>query len=550
MLQSPIVNSSATGWWHSNGTPPNVGAEPLREALLRVGHALTVVESNGTLGTGTGGRVVFGKDSPVETDDVFPIRGFAPPTGPETPGDAPVRQAHGLRSAHVAGPLANGISSEELVEARGSAGMIGFFGSAGLSLDRIERAIDRLGRNLGDRPYGMNLIHSPAEPELESATVDLYLRRGIRRISASAYLDLTVPLVRYRVAGIHRSGDGEVVTPNKIIAKVSRVEVARKFFSPPPENILRDLVSAGFITRDQAKLAGTVPMAEDLTAEADSGGHTDNRPAITLLPTLLALRDGTAAAHEYTAALRVGTAGGIATPASAAAAFAMGAAFVLTGSINQARVEAGTSAAVREMLAKARQADVTMAPAADMFEMGVKVQILKRGTMFAQRARKLYELYRAHDSLDQLPAAHRKTLEWDYFGCSLEEAWERTRRFFEQRDPAQVVRAEKDPKHKMALVFRSYLGQSSKWAITGDPARKLDYQIWCGPAMGAFNEWAKGSFLEQPENRKVVTVAMNLMLGAAFLTRVHWLTTQGLPVPGPVRGFAPLEPETIQQLMA
>ena len=32
-------------------------------------------------------------------------------------------------------------------------------------------------------------------------------------------------------------------------------------------------------------------MAEDLTAEADSGGHTDNRPAITLLPTMLALRD-------------------------------------------------------------------------------------------------------------------------------------------------------------------------------------------------------------------------------------------------------------------
>ena len=48
----------------------------------------------------------------------------------------------------------------------------------------------------------------------------------------------------------------------------------------------------------------------------------------------------------------------------------------------------------------------------------------------------------------------------------------------------------------MALVFRWYLGQSSRWANAGEPTRKLDYQVWCGPAMGAFNEWAKGSFLE------------------------------------------------------
>ena len=45
------------------------------------------------------------------------------------------------------------------------------------------------------------------------------------------------------------------------------------------------------ITPQEAQLAASIPMAEDLTAEADSGGHTDNRPAISLLPTMLALRD-------------------------------------------------------------------------------------------------------------------------------------------------------------------------------------------------------------------------------------------------------------------
>ena len=137
-------------------------------------------------------------------------------------------------------------------------------------------------------------------------------------------------------------------------------------------------------------------MAEDVTAEADSrrahrqppGDHAaadDARPA----------RPAAGSSSGYDAPLRVGAAGGIATPAAVAAAFAMGAAYVVTGSVNQACVESGSSDAVREMLAEAEQADVTMAPAADMFEMGVKVQVLKRGTMFAMRAAKLYELYRS-----------------------------------------------------------------------------------------------------------------------------------------------------------
>src|SRR5947199_5094886 len=205
--------------------------------------------------------------------------------------------------------------------------------------------------------------------------------------------------------------------------------------------------------------------------------------------------------------------------------------YVLTGSINQACVEAGTSEAVRAMLAEAEQADVIMAPAADMFEMGVKVQVLKRGTMFAMRAAKLYELYRAHPSLEGLPPAERAQLEKNLFRAPLEEIWAQTRAFFLQRDPAQVQRAEKDPKHRMALVFRWYLGLSSRWANVGEPSRKVDYQVWCGPAMGAFNEWARGSFLEQPRNRRVVTVALNLLHGAALTQRFHSLRCQGVELP-------------------
>ena len=58
--------------------------------------------------------------------------------------------------------------------------------------------------------------------------------------------------------------------------------------------------------------------------------------------------------------------------------------------------------------------------------------------------------------------------------------------------------------------------------------------------MGAFNEWVKGSFLEKPENRKTVTVGLNLLLGAAVQTRVNWLRLQGVQLPAVSDIFAPL----------
>src|SRR5664279_2226327 len=156
--------------------------------------------------------------------------------------------------------------------------------------------------------------------------------------------------------------------------------------------------------------------------------------------------------HGYAMKLRSGLAGGIATPAAAAAAFAMGAAYIMTGSVNQSCIESGTSPVVREMLAETRQADITMAPAADMFEMGVDVQVLKRGTMFPMRAAKLYELYRACGSIEEIPAAEREKLEKSLFRTSLDTVWRDTRSYFLGRDPQQAERGDRDPRHRLALV--------------------------------------------------------------------------------------------------
>ncbi len=526
------------GWWLPGEEKPQVGHDALRQALFQVTRPVYLLNVDGRVGVAQDGEVTIGGTEKSHRRG-YPVTGYAPAVHPADLGDTSFKKAHQLQYPYVVGAMANGITSVEMVVAAGRAGMIGFFGAAGLGLNRIEAAVDSLQRQLPDRPFGCNLIHSPSEPDLELGTVELYLRRGIHRISASAFLQMTLPLVLYRVKGIHRDGSGTVICPNKIIAKVSRIEIAEKFFSPPPPKLIAKLLERRMITPSEADLADAVPMADDLSAEADSGGHTDNRPALALLPTMTALRDELWARHNYQRPLCVGLGGGIATPAAAAAAFAMGAAYVLTGSINQSCIESGASPTVRNMLAQASQADVAMAPAADMFEMGVKVQVLKRGTMFAVRAAKLYDLYRRFDRYDDIPEKQRSILERDYFRSSFQEEWERTRRFFEERDPRQNQRAATDPHHQMALVFRSYLGKSSKWAVTGEPGRQMDYQVWCGPAMGAFNQWVRGSFLEPPENRKTVTIALNLLWGASLVTRVNWLRQQGAPLPPGLDRFAP-----------
>lgn len=455
------------------------------------------------------------------------IKGMIAACALESLGDRNFCREHGIRFPYVGGSMAKGISSVAMVKAFGHAGMLGFFGSAGLALEQVEEAIDQLQAEGDGFPFGVNLIHSPNEPELEKALIELYLRKQVRLVEASAFLALTLPIVRYRTHGIHRDASGRIVAPNRVIAKISREEVAARFLAPPAEKFLQQLVDAGDLSPAQAELARQIPMAQDITVEADSGGHTDNRPALSLFPTILAQKEESQRQYSYQQQIRIGLGGGISTPASAVAAFSMGAAYLVTGTVNQACVESGTCDTVRQMLAETRQADITMAPSGDMFEMGVKVQVVKRGTMFSIRAAKLYELYRACNSIEDIPAAEREKLENTFFRASLTDIWAQTRNYFAVRDPRQVEKAEADPKYKLALVFRWYLGQSPVWANQGDASRKIDYQIWCGPAMGAFNEWTKGSFLEPPSQRKVVEVGYNILFGAAVLLRANQLKQQG-----------------------
>jgi PfaD family protein len=467
------------------------------------------------------------------------VLAMVPPLPPERLGSPEFGRAHGVRAAYMTGAMANGIASEELVVALARAGYLSSFGAAGLLPDRIDTALTRFAQEIPGVPYAVNLIHSPSELQMERATVALLLRHRVRAVEASAFMALTPNIVEYRVAGLRRDRDGRVVADNRVLAKVSRPEVAEQFLRPPPDAMLNELVAAGRATGAQAALARALPVADDVTAEADSGGHTDRRALTTLAPVLVRLRNRLRAELGYDWLPRVGAAGGLGTPEAVAAAFALGVDYVVTGSVNQACLEAGASEATKQLLARAGIADVDMAPAADMFELGVQLQVLKAGTLFPKRAQKLYQLYRGYDGIDDLPAAERDRLEAQVFRRPLTAVWDDCVGFFERRDPAQLDRAVGNPKRRMALVFRWYLGMSSRWSNVGDPDRVLDYQVWCGPAMGAFNDWAAGSYLAAPANRRVAEVAHHLMQGAAYHVRTGQLQLAGVRLPASCVDYRP-----------
>lgn len=467
--------------------------------------------------------------------------GVLPPVYPEWLGDRSFAVAHGCRFAYVIGEMARGIASADMVIEGARAGMMAFFGSAGLAIPEIDEAITKIQGALGTnvRNWGANLIHSPQESHMEMDFAELMLARGVTNISASAFMRLAPAVVYLSAKGLTRAADGSVVRRTHIFAKVSRVEVARPFLSPAPDSLLNPLVEAGKLTAEEAALARTIPVAEDISVEADSGGHTDNRPLPVLLPRIIELADEISAEFGYVRRPRVGVGGGLGTPAAIASAFATGAAYVVTGSVNQAAVESALSEDGRKMLTQASMTDVAMAPAADMFEMGVEVQVLKRGTMFAQRGKELYKIFRTYPSFEAMPADEFAAMEQRLLGRTVAEIWADTKSFFEQRDPRELERAEADPKHRMALVFRWYLFMGAQWARSGDQSRRADYQIWCGPAMGAFNDWARGSFLEPVENRSVVQIGLNLMEGAAWMTRANQLSLAGVPLGPADRAFSP-----------
>ncbi|MEU5023759.1 ACP S-malonyltransferase [Streptomyces milbemycinicus] len=418
--------------------------------------------------------------------------------GAETLGAGTFRERYGLRYACLAGAMYGGVSGVELLVRLAKSGGMGFFGSGGLALDEVGAGLDAVRAALGaDGAYGANLLHQYADPERESALVDLFLRAGVRTIEASGFLRITPALVKYRLSG------------GRVLAKVSSTDMAAAFLEPAPRRIVRQLLDEGRIAAADAERFAHLPMADDLCVEVGAGWYDATGTLATLLPAVVRLRDARAARAGAGPRIHVGAAGGIGSPEAAAAAFVLGADFLVTGSINQCTPEAATSEAVKDLLQEVEVHDVALAPAPEMFELGVRAQVVKRGVLLPAKAGKLHELWRRHDSFEDIDAPTRRRIEEKFLHGSFHKA------AAAESDAGPGA----DGKRRMATAFRSYLHRGFRLALRGDPGRKVDYLVYCGPAMGAFNSWVAGTGLEPWRSRHVDTIAEHLMSGTAALLR-------------------------------
>lgn len=420
----------------------------------------------------------------------------------------------GIRYPYVSGAMYQGIASTELVVRMARAGLLGFFGAAGLPTDAVRTSIGKIKAGIpSEAPFGVNFIAHVNRPYLEDELTDLLLEESVTVIEASAFMEVTPALVRYRAKGLRRE-QGVVRASNRIIAKVSRPDVAVQFLASASERLIASLSKSGAITADEADMLRRVPMADAICVESDSGGHTDQGMPFALVPPVLKLRDQAEEKFGSFGPIFVGSAGGIGTAEAAAAVFILGADFVVTGSINQCTVEAGTSDAVKDLLESINVYDTAYAPSGEMFELGSKVQVLKKGVFFPARAEKLVALYRQHDSLDKIDPKLRAQIEDRYFRRSFEDVFSDVARSYPE---SEIDRAGRMPKHRMALVFKRYFKDTTNWALAGDMDYKVDFQVHCGPAQGAFNQSAVGTAFQSWRKRHADEIGLALLEETASL---------------------------------
>ncbi|GGR23375.1 PfaD family polyunsaturated fatty acid/polyketide biosynthesis protein [Streptomyces netropsis] len=436
------------------------------------------------------------------------------PAGPArrtagTLGSTAFREEYGVRYAYAAGGMHGGIGPPGLVVRLARAGILSFLGTGGLTRTQIAAALRTLGDRLGPAaPFGVNLTHRPFDPTAEDDVVDAALHAGVRFLEASAYVRITPALVRYRLRGARVLADGRAHAPRKLLAKVTRPDGARLFLGPAPARLVTRLRTEGAITAGEAAAAPLLPMADDLCATGDAGGYTDMGVLPALLPSVIRLRDRFARAFPAAGRVRVGGGGGIGTPEAAAAAFVLGADFVLTGSVNLCTVESGISARAKDLLQGLDVHDTTYAPHGDLFELGGRARVVKKGVLFPARADRLYDLWRLHPSWEAVAPAVRRDVEERYFRDTFDAVYARLR-------AAAPGAPEPDAKRRMALVFRWYCDGALRLAVAGEAGREVDFQIPCGPALGACNQWLRTTGLGAWQDRHADEVARAMLEGAA-----------------------------------
>ncbi|WP_044199636.1 ACP S-malonyltransferase [Dyadobacter tibetensis] len=426
-------------------------------------------------------------------------------------GSKDFKASYRVKYSYVVGSMYRGISSAEMVIKLARSGILSFFGSNELPLDVVQQNVNQIQEALkGKHPFGVAVRYNPNDTNYDMQLIDLCLQLGVKNIEVSAYLQLTPALIRFKAKGMRRDVKGNPMNEHRIMAKVSRPEVAETFFQPPSQGDLVKLVEHGLITDQQAQDVSKVSIADDICVESETVG------ALVLLPSIILLQKQIIKKFPEAIKVRIGLSGGIGTPQAIACAYVLGADFVLTGSINQCTVEAGINAISKDLLQEIDIHDTILAPSSDFFEMGVQEQVVKKGTLFPLRARKLYTLYCQYNSLEEIPEKIKFQLERDFFKAPIAQMLQHVQNeLLKQNKYDELDRVKQQPKLMLGQLFRLYLERSRLLPFQEEDSNKMNFQLRSSPALGAFNQFVCSTSLESWRNRYVDKIGVMLMEHAA-----------------------------------
>lgn len=111
--------------------------DPVRSALFQISRPVFVTKKNN--GPHMSHDLPGRRSGQAEKSGELPFDGFAPAIPMSALGDPTFMARHHLKYPYVAGAMANGIASVEMVQAMAKNGMIGFSVPAGCLYQRLNR---------------------------------------------------------------------------------------------------------------------------------------------------------------------------------------------------------------------------------------------------------------------------------------------------------------------------------------------------------------------------------------------------------------------------
>ena len=241
----------------------------------------------------------------------------------------------------------------DVVIAVSNAGGMGVLGISGTSVDELDRELSLIESEVGDRPYGVDVLLPSAKTERSVAVEDLIPARH-RTFVAELLAKYGVPPMpdpgSVRTVSGAMAAHGAALIDAALTHKVRLV--ASALGTPPPELVARaherGVPVAALVGKREHALRQCDAGVDIIVAQGqEAGGHCGEIGTMVLVPEIV----------DAVAPVPVLAAGGIASGRQIAAALALGAQGVWTGSVWLTTKEAETHPAVVEKFLAATSSD-------------------------------------------------------------------------------------------------------------------------------------------------------------------------------------------------